>query len=300
MTYPSRFKQAGLALAATLLCSLHSARATAQQFVIVDVDYTHGPATTTDSHYPVAAPPGTPTNWRAPVDYAGGEAWVELEVKTKPSDAETRFQICFISKPDYTCTDQSPVYTEPGTVTWHTPFSNFYVGNGGNVDWSQGADNMTLILKDTKNVKPAPENVGEATAALYMPTDLRVVVTLVPKGGVYVPPSKDPAGGAGGAAGAAGTAGSGRGGNAGQAGGGGATGGTSAVSVPNGGVPALGEPVVPAPVGGSGGASASAPASNEADAGCGCAVPRPASPIGSVLGAALALLYLARRTRRRV
>jgi len=273
MTRPLlRIQLAAVSLAIGGGCALFSAPVGAAQFVVVDVEYTHGPETTTDSHYAVDSPPTTPQNW-------------------------TKFQICFLSKPDYSCTDQSPTYTAPGTITWATPFENFYIGNGGNVDWSQGTDRLTLILKDTKNVKPAPENVGAETAARYMPTDLHVIVTLVPQGEVYVPPVTEPVGGggAGGGAGGAQLGGAGGGGT----GGAGATGTGGSVSGGNGGAPAVG--VMPAPSGGvpagAGGPSAAPTSFAGTDAGCGFV--RGQVPLGAAsAGALLALACLTARRRR--
>jgi hypothetical protein len=180
--------------AVVFVTAVISSRAARAELVVVDVTYTHSAQTTKDSHYRVQPPPGTPSNWKSPVDFSAGDAWVRLEVKTKPAgDTPTRFQVCFELAVNYACTDQSPTYTKPGVYTWGTPFSSFYLG--GPVDWSQGIRDTALILKDTNNVKPAPENVGDAVSARYMPTDLHVTVTLVPKGETYVPPSVNGDGG---------------------------------------------------------------------------------------------------------
>lgn len=174
------------ALAAVSL-SLVAAPARADQVTVVDVTYEHSAETTFDSHLIVDASPDTPRNLRSPVDYASGSTVVRLEVFTKPSDVPTRFQVCFNASPTYACTDQSPPYTTTGVYTWETPFSRFWQGDA--VDWSRGLGRtVSLILKDTRNRKPAPENVGRETAALYMPTLLRVTVTLVSPGATYVPP----------------------------------------------------------------------------------------------------------------
>ena len=106
---------------------------------------------------------------------------------TKPSTAGTKFQICFIGSPSYACTDQSPTYTQPGLVKWASRFSNFYQYD--QVDWSKPISTISLILKDTMNGKPSADNVGPATAALYMPTEVRMVITLVEPGSVYEPPA---------------------------------------------------------------------------------------------------------------
>jgi hypothetical protein len=173
-------------LALVRLLGLLALPASAGQFVVTEVTYTHSPATTTDSHYRVAPAGGTPSNWVTPVDFSHGTAVVRLEVFTKPSAVPTRFQICFEATPSYACTDQAPAYTSPGVYTWTTSFTNFY--QYAQVDWSKGVRTVALILKDTNNVKPAPENVGATVSALYMPTDVRVTVTIVSPGGTYVPP----------------------------------------------------------------------------------------------------------------
>jgi hypothetical protein len=179
--------------AAVLVAAVCASRAAHAEFVVVDATYTHSAQTTKDSHFRVQPPAGTPSNWTSPVDYASGEAWVRLEVKTKPTgDTPTKYQVCFELAVNYACTDQAPTYTKPGVYTWGTQFSKFYLG--GPVDWSKGIRQVALILKDTNNVKPAPENVGDTVSARYMPTDLHVTVTLVPKGETYVPPAGGDAG----------------------------------------------------------------------------------------------------------
>ncbi len=162
----------------------------AAQFVVAEVTYEHSATTTTDSHLRLPPSAETPKNWKAPVDYAtAGSVHVRLEVLTKPSAEKTRFQICFEGTPSYACTDQSPIYTTTGVYTWATPFPSFY--QYSQVDWTKGILKSALILKDDKNVKPAPENVGDARSKLFMPTKLRVTVTVVSPGSTYVPPVTD-------------------------------------------------------------------------------------------------------------
>jgi hypothetical protein len=173
-----------LALALALLIAL-AGTAHASQFVATDVSYTHSAETTTDSHYFVSPALGSPADWTRPVDYSKGSAHVLLEVRTKPTDTPTKFQICFDVKPEYACTDQSPAYTAPGVYEWTTPFSGFYQPPGVSGDWSQGVRTISLILKDTNNQKPA----GDPD---YVPTDLRVEVTILSEGAIYVHPASDP------------------------------------------------------------------------------------------------------------
>lgn len=187
-----RFARLAAALASSALVLL-PARAWAVQFVVTDVTYTHSATTTTDSHLRIAPSAQTPINWVAPVNYtAGGTAHVRLEVFTKPSAAPTRFQICFEANAgSYACTDQAPTYTAPGVYDWVTPMPNFY--QFSTVDWTKGVAKVALILKDDKNGKPAPENVGPTVSAMYMPSNVRVTVTMVSPGGTYVPPPPTPA-----------------------------------------------------------------------------------------------------------
>lgn len=176
------------ALSLGVLLSL-AAPARADQVVVTDVTYVHSATTTHDSHLIVDALPETPASLRAPVDYASGTAYVRLEVLTKPSDAPTRYQVCFNASPTYACTDQAPPYTTTGVYTWATPFDRFWQGDLP--DWSRGLGRtISLILKDTANRKPSPENVGAEVSARYMPTSLRVTVTLVSPGSTYVPPDE--------------------------------------------------------------------------------------------------------------
>jgi hypothetical protein len=168
---------------------LASAKSLAAQVVVTELTYTHSGTTTRDSHMTLTPLPGTPSNWVSPVDYSQGTAVVRLEVFTKPTDAATRFQICFEGTPSYACTDQAPAYMTTGVYTWTSRFTNFYQFN--QVNWAQGVRRISLILKNTTNGKPSPENVGVAESARYMPTDLRVTVTLVSAGATYQPPSTD-------------------------------------------------------------------------------------------------------------
>jgi MYXO-CTERM domain-containing protein len=107
---------------------------------------------------------------------------VRLEVKTKPGATPTKFQVCFEANPSYACTNQSPTYTATGTYEWTTPFADFYYG--GTVNWNEGVEKVALILKDTMNNKPQGN-------PMYVPTDLRVVVTIISPGASFVPPVLD-------------------------------------------------------------------------------------------------------------
>ncbi len=185
----------GLVVGGALFVALSGGAAQAAQVVVMDQTWVHGPDMP-DSHFRVPPMDGTPPNWVSPVDYSQGSAWVYLEVHSKPTLEPTKFQVCFEATPTYACTDQSPTYTEVGVYEWETPFANFYQGDM--VDWTLGTNKLACILKDTMNGKPSADNVGPEIAALYMPTDVRMVVTLVEAGGVYEPPTPTGEGSTGG------------------------------------------------------------------------------------------------------
>ena len=188
-----RIGRAVLVAATVSVVALSSSPALADQFVVVDSTWDHTPDLA-DSHYRVTPLAGTPADWKSPIDYASGSAHVRLEVFTKPTDQPTKFQVCFEATPTYACTDQSPTYTTVGVIEWDTPFSKFYVPAGEMVDWTKGTKKIALILKDTKNGKPSADNVGAVTAALYTPTHVRMVVTIVAPGSTYMPPPPPDAG----------------------------------------------------------------------------------------------------------
>jgi hypothetical protein len=237
-----------MAFAVLFACSV----AHAEQFVLADVTYAHSTETTSDSHYYPTLPADMPDDWTEPVDYAGGSVHIVLDVMTKPAgNAPTKLQICFEGTPSYACTLQSPTYTTTGRVEWDSPFASFWYES--TVDWSQGTIKMPLILKDDMNNKPH----GNPS---YMPTDLRVQVTLVSEGATFVPPPTAGSGGSGGAAGSAGASGAGGGGAGGSddeatsgSGGSAGEGGTSGAA--GGGAAGT---TSPRPAAGAGGASAQA------------------------------------------
>jgi hypothetical protein len=170
-----------------------SSSASAAQLVVFDATWEHR-ADIPDSHYYPKLSAAVPANWVAPVNYSTGTAYVHLEVLTKPTRTLTRFQVCFEGTPTYACTAQSDPYATIGLQSWGTAFSALWLPPSTTMDWRQGVDKVAVILKDTQNNKPSADNVGDAEAALYMPTRVRMVVTVVTQGSTYVPPGPSDAG----------------------------------------------------------------------------------------------------------
>lgn len=266
-----------------LVISLLGSTALAEQVVVIDETWVHTPDMP-DSHYRVSPSAETPASWVSPIDYSQGTAHVYLEVHTKPTDQPTRFQVCFEATPTYACTAQSPTYTEVGTYDWETSFADFWSPPGESVDWTLGVNKVASILKDTMNGKPSADNVGAETAALYMPTEVRLVVTIVEPGGTYTPPTPTGQGGAGGAGGHGGMGGTGGAGGAGAAGGVGGAGGSTSAGGSGG-------------QGGAGGAGGGDPPGAGGD--CGCRTAGSGGDSGALaLGLLGCLLLAARRARR--
>jgi hypothetical protein len=180
-------------LGIALATAVSSSSARAAQLVVFDATWEHT-ADIPDSHYYPTLRAGVPTNWVAPVNYSTGTAYVHLEVLTKPTRTLTRFQVCFEGTPTYACTAQSEPYATTGVLSWGTAFSALWLPPSTTMDWTQGVDRVAVILKDTENNKPSADNVGDAEAARYTPTRVRMVVTVVTQGSTYMPPGPYDAG----------------------------------------------------------------------------------------------------------
>lgn len=273
----SRVAPALLCFSASLI---GASTALAQQFVAMDETWEHTPDLP-DSHYRVEPSSETPADWTSPVDYSQGTAWVYMEVQTKPTEQETKFQVCFEATPTYACTAQSPTYTAVGTYEWATDFADFWSPPGELVDWSQGDNKLACILKDTMNNKPSADNVGAEVAALYTPTRIRMVVTIVAPGGTYEPPT--PTGEGGGAQGGGGQGGAGTGGDASASGGASSQGGSGTGNTSSAG----GD--------GHGGDGGGAPSPDEDD---GCSMRTPANASNAWIAVAVVVLGAGARALR--
>jgi hypothetical protein len=237
-----KFSAAFLFLCACLLLSAAPHRAHAEQFVLLDLTYEATSANTSDSHFPATPAAGIPANWRSPVNYANGAAYVRFEVITKPSTVKTLYNICFENSVA-SCMGYPPAYTAPGVYNFSGQFSTFW--NYSAVDWSQPITKVSLILKDEGG------NKVQGNAQFY-PYKMHVTITIVAPGSTYVPPdatgmpanmagSGAPVAGAGGTGAAGSRAGAGGAGNGGSGGSGAAgsrAGAAGRASAGNGGAPA--------------------------------------------------------------
>jgi hypothetical protein len=152
----------------------------AQQFIAADLTYTATTQNTTNSEYRVPVLAGAPANWKSPVDYTQGMAYVRFEVLDKPSDAKTLYNVCFaLAGSKLSCMPYSPVFTGKGVNNFSAPFSAFW--NADMVDWTMGVMQIVLVLKDDTGKLVQ----GDAN---YYPSTIKTQLTLVAPGATYVPP----------------------------------------------------------------------------------------------------------------
>jgi MYXO-CTERM domain-containing protein len=156
------------------------AHAQPPQMVTFDVTYTVSTALP-DAHYTVKPAANQPTNWRSPIDYAAGTAHFYLEVFTKPSDRPSTITVCFDGDLEaYGCTG-TKLYTTTGTHVSSAAMSSTW--QYSKIQWTRKRTEYHLVLKDDKN------NNGGRPRELYMPSKIRLVMTIVPPGGTYTPPA---------------------------------------------------------------------------------------------------------------
>jgi hypothetical protein len=234
----------GLLLAAAAV----AVPARADQVVLIDLTYEATAQNTTDSHFPGMPAANVPKNLKSPIDYSMGTVYLRFEVLTKPSAAETLYNVCFQNPSNYACLPYPPSYTATGVYNFNTKFSALW--QVAMVDWTMGVTEVQLILKDKTEAKVQGD-------AMFYPYKTHVTITLVSPGATYVPPDM-PAAGAGGSA-AAGSGGAGSGGTGGMGGRSGAAGSRA----------------------GSGGAGAGASAAGSGAAGSLAAAGSPGSATGS-------------------
>src|SRR5439155_26865598 len=124
-------------------------------------------------------------SWKTPIDYHAGTVYIHQEVMTKPSNLPTMIDICFDGDLEgYGCIG-TDLYTDVGVHETVAKLSTMW--QYGKVAWDKKRTLYQLVVKDKNNV-----NGGNPKSA-FMPTKMRIVLTVVPPGGTYVPPPASPA-----------------------------------------------------------------------------------------------------------
>jgi hypothetical protein len=221
------------------LAAAGAARAADPQLVSFDETFTivqKGDGGLEPYHHRIDPKPTEPKSWVTPINYSKGTAHIYLEVLKKPSQRKTILTICFDGeKAGYGCIDTEP-YTDLGKFDTMSPMAEgglFWQYNA--IAWGKPRGQYHIVVKDpalggTPGGKPPTD---------FVPTTVRLVMTIVPPGGTYVPPAPGSGAVDGGAApdaapavdaGAAGGASGGSGGADGQGGSGAASGGSTGSS----------------------------------------------------------------------
>ncbi|HXU82573.1 MAG TPA: MYXO-CTERM sorting domain-containing protein [Polyangia bacterium] len=133
-------------------------------------------------HHLVKPAPTEPASWTSPVDYAHGTVYIHQEVMTKPSMRNTIITICFDGDlAGYGCID-TKTYTTTGVHETVAPITSTW--QYGKIAWGKRRTEYHLVIKD-----PALGGAqGGKPASDYVPSKMRIVMTIVPPGGKYVEP----------------------------------------------------------------------------------------------------------------
>jgi MYXO-CTERM domain-containing protein len=156
-----------------------------QQLVAFDIVYTateNGNIPGEKFHWKVLPSPSEPASWTTPIDYSKGTIYIHQEVMTKPSARSTQVTICFDGeKAGYGCTETNNYTTTGVHETMKAMTSTWQYGA---IAWGKRRGEYHLVIKDpglggTPGGKPASD---------FVPTTMRIVMTIVPPGGTYTPP----------------------------------------------------------------------------------------------------------------
>ena len=184
-----------IGLLATCLALLTTQSASAEQFVLFDVEFTYTKAdadnsTPSKSHYYVTGDklkPEIPKNWASPVDYRNGTVHIRIEVKDKPAgSAPTTWTLCYIPNKGkgngYGCTGTS-VFTEEGVYERDVPMTSFWENES--IIWEEGIKQMDLVIKDDSGGQGHAHK--RADHEKFFPTTVRIAMIQVAAGATYDP-----------------------------------------------------------------------------------------------------------------
>ncbi|HEY2902114.1 MAG TPA: hypothetical protein VGL59_16145, partial [Polyangia bacterium] len=175
------FRKAAVCFSTLLVVCLAAGAAQAQQIVAFDVTYTASTTTTKDAHFDVKPRADQPADWASPINYSTGTVYIHQEVTSKPSVQDTMVDICFDGDLEgYGCIG-TDFYTTTGVHETVEKMSTMWQYN--KVAWNKKRTLFQLIVKDRGN------HNGGLPVTDFMPTTMRIVLTVVPTGGTYVPPT---------------------------------------------------------------------------------------------------------------
>ena len=125
--------------------------------------------------------------------FANGTLYQRLEVLSKPSDAEVRYQVCLAPK-DITvspaCSDASRLaVTAPGVFATNQSVAS--LSGATNIAWHEGVSNVMLVLRNDENTPVDDRSLvatGERASldmSAYYPMTVRYQAMLVPAGASF-------------------------------------------------------------------------------------------------------------------
>jgi hypothetical protein len=182
-----------LAALVVTAAALSARPAAAKTLLVFDETYTAikaEPGGAGAFHHSVKPLADQPVNWTSPVDYSKGTVFIHLEVMSKPSARPTFIDVCFDGDlSGYGCVSTLP-YTDVGVHD--TPSGTWW--NRDKIGWTKKRTVFHLVIKD-----PAHDGTpGGSPEAEFVPSKLRIVLSIVPPGETYEPPAGTGAADAGG------------------------------------------------------------------------------------------------------
>ncbi len=169
-------------------------RSWGQQFVLIDDTLTWTKASN------VQPTQQGPTNWKSPVNYMHGRAYLRYECLDKPSFMTIGIHVCMWQN-NYSLENCSDCFSYSDTahaVYYHDleiP-ANWWKNGGKSLDWSKSFQQITVIHKDT-DCDGKLMQVDYCGKACYqkddidqhMPITFRATIVVVPEGQKLVPPA---------------------------------------------------------------------------------------------------------------
>jgi hypothetical protein len=159
----------------------------AGQFLLLDTVFTHLPQSTSQAYFPV--PPGVPSDWRAPVDFAGGTVHFRLEVLEKPAAVGAAYQVCLEqdgrSAGKRAC-GKNLDFVDKGVFEGSQPLPEW--SRADDLDWTRRPQEQLLILQDCFGVAVDAKTqdwVGSPYLTLYYPLRARFTAVVVSRGSAF-------------------------------------------------------------------------------------------------------------------
>ena len=175
MRRPALATFAAFVTGASLFAAPSPARA--DQFVILDVTYTHDGM----SHNYFDPSPNQPFDWTSPVDYANGTLYWHYEVEEKPSDEGIEYNMCLEQDNGYIGWVMGE-FTTTGSYDGQASIKDFW--GSGQMDLTMPIKRLPLIVKDHNGTKIDPGNDfdGAPDISLYFPMKIHARLTIVSAG----------------------------------------------------------------------------------------------------------------------